>query len=209
MNFFGHAVAALADDDGPRFLLGAMLPDLAGMAGARMGEVDDPEVARGIAHHHETDKRFHGHGAFLDLCGDALEQLTRAGCERAPARAVGHVGSELLLDGLLSHDAGARAAYERAMRHAVDARLVDAVQWLRGDADQLQRLLMRLRHAPVPEGYREPEFVAERLERILAPRRRLALQARDRGPVRAWLCDARERLEATHASLLDDLRGRD
>ena len=42
MNFFGHAVAALALDDEPRFIFGAMLPDLVSMAGARLGRVADP-----------------------------------------------------------------------------------------------------------------------------------------------------------------------
>ncbi|MDD9938281.1 MAG: hypothetical protein OXT09_32015 [Myxococcales bacterium] len=206
MNFFGHALAALTHDDDPHFVLGAMLPDFAPMAGARIAEVREPTLAGGVAHHHETDRRFHANASFIALCKDALTQLTAAGCSRASARAVGHVGSELLLDGLLSRDREARAVYGRALRLGVDHHLARSIEWQQGEAQQLHRLLVRLEDAPVPEAYEEPAFVADRLQHILKRRPRLALQPQDQPHVQAWLTRARECLEGSHHEILQALR---
>src|SRR6187431_2746251 len=107
VNFFGHAVMAALENDAPRFVLGAMLPDLTTMAGARLERVHDDEVAAGVAHHHEIDRAFHGCAPFVRMCASALEELEARGVSRAAARAVGHVGSELLIDGALSTRADA------------------------------------------------------------------------------------------------------
>src|SRR5262245_49760363 len=102
MNFFGHATVACARDAAPRFVLGSMLPDLAGMASLRIRGVHDPELERGVELHHATDRAFHGLPPFRAVCSAALTLLEPQGVSRASARAVGHVGAELLLDGLLS-----------------------------------------------------------------------------------------------------------
>src|SRR5690349_22770486 len=99
VNFFGHAVMAALENDAPAFVLGAMLPDLSSMAGARIERVHDETVAAGVAHHHRIDHAFHACAPFVRLCSSALETLEARGVSRAAARAVGHVGSELLLDG--------------------------------------------------------------------------------------------------------------
>ncbi|MGD8859331.1 MAG: hypothetical protein PVI30_04915 [Myxococcales bacterium] len=196
MNFFGHACVARRVDDDPRHLLGAMLPDLATMAGVRLAGAQDAAIARGVAHHHEVDRAFHRLAPFVALCRSALEQLTEAGVSRASARAVGHVGAELLLDGLLAEDAQARADYRASLRHALRHGLAGRVGFREdGGATGLQRVLSRLADAPIPEGYREPAFVADRLTWILARRPRLALQPADDAPVRAWLRQARTQLE--------------
>lgn len=196
MNFFGHATLALKQSDDPRFLLGAMLPDLVSMAGVRIAEARDPALAAGIALHHETDARFHSAPVFTALCHAANEELQAAGVGRATARAVGHVGSELLLDGLLSFDARARAAYKGALEHSVREPMEHAL-FLKGDAttQELQTLLARLHRAPLPEGYREPSFVLDRLQTILARRPRLAFQPTDLEPTLTWLTATKAHLE--------------
>jgi hypothetical protein len=207
MNFFGHATVACMQSSEPRFVLGAMLPDLTSMAALRIGTVLDPELARGVALHHETDRAFHGAAPFRALCASALCELEHAGVGRAPARAVGHVGSELLLDGLLSDDQRARSAYAQALEVALRDRLERAVIWT-GNADplQLHLLLQKLVRAPLPEAYRDPEVVCDRLYAILARRPRLALKESDREPVQSWLYAAAVDLERDAVAILGALR---
>jgi hypothetical protein len=196
--------------DEPRFVLGSMLPDLTSMAQIRIERVLDAELARGVALHHETDRVFHSVPPFRALCEDALNVLESEGVSRAAARAVGHVGSELLLDGLLSDDRAVRAAYARALEIAIEHRFEHSMTW-RGDADAagLRKLLERLAVAPLPEGYRDPEFVYDRLHTILARRPRLALQAGDREPVLRWLRSASTRLQRDADTILAALRSND
>jgi acyl carrier protein phosphodiesterase len=196
MNFFGHATVASMQGDEPRFLLGAMLPDFSSMTMTRFEAVLDEALARGVELHHETDRLFHAAPAFRAACASALAELEPRAVTRATARAVGHVGSELLLDGLLSVDARARSAYADALRVALDERVERSITWKsEGDAERLRALFVRLRAAPLPEGYRDLDFVCDRLARILAPRPRLAMQPADHAPVRTWLAGAARHLE--------------
>ena len=163
MNFFGHATVARMRSEAPRFVLGAMLPDLVSMADARFAQVLDAELAQGVEHHHETDRAFHAVPAFRAACSSALQTLEPQGVSRGSARAVGHVGAELLLDGLWSSDARARGVYTRALDSAIEERAVRCIAWhSAADADRLHTLLVRLRAAPLPEAL---------------PRRRLRLRS--------------------------------
>ena len=108
MNYFGHAAVASWTTSVPRVLLGAMLPDLATMCAARLAAADaqpDPDLARGIALHEATDAAFHKLPAATALMRELDDRLDRAGCARGPRRAVAHVGTELLLDGVYIDDA--------------------------------------------------------------------------------------------------------
>jgi acyl carrier protein phosphodiesterase len=207
MNFFGHACVAIVRSESPRFVLGTMLPDLASMASLRLGGLRDPELAAGVALHHHTDRLFHGAEAFRGLCESALRDLEGAGVARGAARAVGHVGSELLLDGVLSVDEHARATYARALELALRDRVEQEVGF-EGDTSpvRLRRLLERLSEGPLPEGYRDVDFVYARLEGLLATRPRLALCPGDAVPVRSWLKKAARRLESDGAALLRHVR---
>ena len=118
MNFVGHAMAACWEQDDPRFVLGAMLPDLAPMCGARMDAVIDAVIAAGVACHHRVDAAFHQCEAFASLCGQARGRLHAAGLARGPVLAAAHVGVELLLDGCWLDDPDVDAAYVGAVEHA-------------------------------------------------------------------------------------------
>jgi hypothetical protein len=206
MNFFGHALLAARRSDDPRFVLGSMLPDLVSMAGTRLSAVHDAQLAAGVALHHETDARFHAAEPFYELCRWASEELQSAGVHRATARAVGHVGSELLLDGLLSTDGHARAAYARALEPEVREPLAELLS-LRGamQPEELSTLMLRLAQAPLPEGYRDTSFVLERLKRILAPRPRLSFKPSDLEPTAAWLRKAQQTLHEQGTGWIDAL----
>lgn len=204
MNFFAHAAVACRTRDEPRFVLGSMLPDLASMIATRLRPVAHPEVAAGVALHHATDQRFHACAPFRALCESALVELEAAGVSRGGARAVGHVGSELLLDGVLSHERIPREAYARALDAGLEPGLL-ARSGFESDVDmtRLQELLQWLADGPLPEGYRDVDFVSERLRRILARRPRLALRACDVAPVRAWLSRAAPIVQEHAAALLE------
>jgi acyl carrier protein phosphodiesterase len=202
MNFFGHATVALRESSSAPFLLGSMLPDLLSMASLRLNAAPDPDIARGIALHHATDERFHAAPVFRRLCESAVAELCAAGVSRGPARAVGHVGSELLLDGVLSRDETAKQAYRAALQHAIEVSLDQRVTLRDAEPKALQAMLSRLARAPLPDGYREVDFVCDRLVTILARRPRLALGTADVTAVQAWLLRAQAVLEHESAELM-------
>jgi len=208
MNFFAHAVVGLWQSEDRRFLLGTMLPDLSAMLGLRLTGALDPVIDAGIQCHHTTDAAFHGAPHFVRLCAQSMEALTARGVGRGTARAVGHVGSELLLDGMLSHDERAHQAYRDALRLAVDERLTDTLAWPVEQRERMRAGLLRLLAAPIPVGYREPAFVAERLQYILSRRPRLAMQPSDEPHVTAQLEAVRFDLTGTWRELLEQVRQR-
>ncbi len=184
-----------------------MLPDLTGMLDTRIETVLDAELAAGVEHHHATDAAFHRAPVFTQLCSDAITTLTRQSVERGTARAVGHVGVELLLDGVLSFDMAARDRYVQALRVVAE---VPGESLLRlrapGDLLRLQHGIARLELAPIPEGFRDPDFVAARLRDILGKRPRLAMRERDFEVVRSWAHGAQPEVAARHQELLEQVR---
>lgn len=207
MNFFGHATIALEErgsDDAGRYVLGSMLPDFASMARLRMAGVDDPEIEAGVALHHRTDDAFHGAPTFVALMGDAQDELEEAGLGHGSAMAVAHVGVELLLDGELVVRAGVPASYHDALATAKAP-----IRWRQADGEaRWEYLRTRLQTAPLPDGYRDPTFVAERLVRILAGRPRLALAPAGIEAVFAWSRRARAPVADAADDLLDEVRAR-
>jgi hypothetical protein len=211
MNFFGHAVVSLWHSDDARFVLGAMLPDLCGMLGIRAARAQDSKIvslAAGVEFHHRTDAAFHGCDRFLALCSQTVEALTAQGVGRGTARAVGHVGTELLLDGLLSTQREARAAYTQALAVGVDERLSEIVLVDRDDQVRMHKGLERLLRAPIPEAYTDPRFVADRLQWILSSRPRLAMQPHDAPIVHEELTRLAQEVSATWTEILDQVRCR-
>jgi hypothetical protein len=204
VNFIGHAAVALWTSQHPSFVLGAMLPDFAGMARLRLATAPaDPELARGIALHHRTDQVFHEARAFQELSQAVVLDLTRQGVARGPARAVGHVGVEMFIDGELVGDGEVATAYLDALCH------VDAIEPLLPDPgarERWWRLAQRLTRHGVPYDYKNPAAVATRLGSILASRPRLALDPGSERIVRSVLPDLQHRVAARLPELLDSVR---
>lgn len=207
MNFYAHACVARWRSEDPRFLFGAMVPDLTAMLGLRYATSSDATLNAGIELHHATDAAFHSAGHFVALCASGVAELTERGVGRGAARAVAHVGTELLLDGRMSHDRDARTAYEEALRFAVANELAGTLA-LPDPADRarLHAGVARLTVAPLPEGYRQLPFVHDRLEHILSRRPRLALQPADRPHVERFLERARTELDGNWLELLEQVR---
>lgn len=204
MNVTGHVAVAAALDDDPAVWLGAALPDLAGYARHRLvGETDDLAVRRGIALHHRTDDAFHASAWFRALQDRLRPRLEAAGLGRGAARAVAHVGPELLLDRALLLD------------HDGDAQRRRAVAEITSRRDDL-RSLVRTRHAewddhlvfltevdpPTDDAVAD---VARRLHRVLARRPRLAFGAELLGPVSDELAAIEPRVTATAGGLVAEV----
>ena len=171
MNILGHIRVALAggrDDAG--YLLGAVLPDLAPMAGVRVERSAlRAALADGVRCHVRTDEVFHAHPVFVAGSRALRRALDDRGVASGPARAIGHAGWELLLDGTLV-GTPTEAAFRRAMVVGGDA----TVAMSAADASRWAGFVDRGRAAPAL-GYDDPRWVADRLYAMLARRPRLRL----------------------------------
>ena len=204
MNFFSHAAVARRFSEEPAFLLGAMLPDFASMLGVRLPAVSHATLERGVDFHHLTDRIFHDLESFRTLTREAHGALSSRGLERGPARAVAHVGVEILLDVTLGQNATARAAYLSGLEAGLRPELVGAVAWSRPERDRLVDLLETLFQRGVVRDTSSP-IVVERIRRTLARRPRLALGDGDPHRVLDWVESARDRVVASASSLVAEL----
>jgi hypothetical protein len=173
VNFLGHTHVALAGgEDDPAFVLGAVLPDLAPMAGIRLAPRRmEGTLGAGVRCHLRADAAFHADPRFRAGSRALRLALAERGVESGPARAVGHAGWELLLDGTL-----VATATEDAFRAAL-AQGDRALPALAGDDRERWAAFLERRHASPGLHYDDPAWVAERLYGMLARRPRLALPA--------------------------------
>ncbi len=138
----------------------------------------------GIACHHATDAVFHDLPEFRSGSRTLTCDLLDRGVPRGAARAVGHAGWELLLDGVLVRDRVLMDDYMRAMRVEVT------------DADWAAALTRRIARG-VPTFYADAASVAELLRRILSYRPRLSFDVEHLDAVRASLRAAQPGVEAS------------
>ncbi|MGH9111427.1 MAG: hypothetical protein ACRDZN_03880 [Acidimicrobiales bacterium] len=171
MNILGHASIALATGhDDPAYVLGAVLPDIASMATVRLDRSRlTGLLAEGVRLHLATDAAFHAHPDFQRGAAAIRRNLADRGVHRGPARAVGHAGWELLLDGTLV-GSPAESEYWRSLgagEQALDAiSEPDRPRWISFLDHRDRRPALR---------YDDPLWVAERLYSMLARRPRLRL----------------------------------
>lgn len=212
MNFVGHIhLARLHLDhtgtapDG--FLIGAALPDFAAMGRFRLTDrPTDDSVRAGVELHHRTDDAFHSHRWFRTNSQMVSKRLEQEGLPRGAAKACGHVGVELLLDGqLLDENDGLREAVERATA-GVDQPSLGLTSLVNESKQQdWSRHLESISGWPLPDDYRSATAVAERLRRILSRRPRLAFTPEHIELVGNTLGDCQPDLESSSASLIEDL----
>jgi len=207
VNFFGHACVACWYDTSPSFVLGAMLPDFFSMLGLKPLRPREPTLSRGIELHHLTDAAFHTAEPFVTLTQAAQAALLQAGLARGPARAVAHIGVELLLDEVLARDAQGRNAYTSALANSEhSARMLD----FQGETDKARflSLLSLLASRGAPETPAAPVQVADRIERALRGRPRLCLDEHAHAQVGEWVVAARPDVVDSAPGLLTMLRAR-
>jgi hypothetical protein len=204
MNFFSHAVVAGRFSRDPEFVLGAMLPDFASMLGVRMPPVAEATIRNGVRFHHLTDGVFHELPSFRLLTREANAALRERGVARGPARAVAHVGIEILLDTTLGQSAAARDAYLSGLEAGRTPALARSLAWAEAEAKRLTDLLETL----VQRGIvldTSAELLVERIRRTLAGRPRLRLGPDDPPRVRDWVEATRDRVVGSTPALIAEL----
>jgi hypothetical protein len=215
MNFFGHAALAashfaqrqppLADEQLPAVCLGAMLPDFIGMLRLSQPTVHDPVLATGVRFHHGTDEVFHDLPGFQRLSRQAFAWLSERDMPRGPARAVAHMGIEMLLDEVIAEDATARDAYRAALQVPLGP-LLEFVQ--PEDAERLSGLLQALLTRGAGQLHPPAALVAERIRRSLAGRPRLAVDDAGQALLGGWISATRPLVMAEAPEVLATLRTR-
>jgi hypothetical protein len=204
MNFFGHAVIAGRFEPHPVFVLGAMLPDFCGMLGLKAPQPHPGVLARGVHFHHVTDHAFHELASFRELYRAAVAQLDSGGVRRGTARAVAHVGVELLIDAELAENEQGRSLYFAALAAARESEPLATSALEIQDRERLGRLAGSLAERGVAQRP-ATEVVVMRLERALGSRQRLAIRADDVPLVREWVELFRERVVASASALVSEL----
>jgi hypothetical protein len=197
MNFLAHAhVARLAPGgDDPDFVLGAVLPDLLPMAGVKLDRADVPAtVAAGWRSHHRADAAFHTHPVFVAGVGALRTDLRSTALDTGPRRAVAHVGWELLLDDALVEVDATVVAFRAALLRGA------AIHAGPGWTVLLERL-----GAIRPGPPADVAVVAQRVQRAVGRRPRLAFADVHLHDVAAVLAAHRPRILATAPDLLAEL----
>lgn len=217
MNFFGHAVLAAMCTPDNAFTLGAMLPDFVSMLGARPPTLQSGRLADGVNFHHRTDAVFHDSPVFRELSRDAFATLLGSGVGRGPARAVAHVGVELLIDSALARATTpdsespktptAEDCYLRALE--LGSAPLPAVDFRhRHEARALNELCRRLSQAGMSRLRLDAEQTMTVLQRILARRPRLALSESELETAKHWADGAAVSVTRQLPRLLGDLKNR-
>ena len=209
MNYLGHAAVATWLSQERAFVLGAMLPDFATMIGARPPATTHAGLESGMRFHYQTDEVFHRSAGFLELTRSAFDWLLARGVERGRARAIAHVGVELLLDADLSRAEPVQRAYVAALQGGAAHELGRHLSWdapavRLGFEDLRARLLARGVTAEDPT----PEVTSQRLRRALAARPRLALDDATELVARDWATVARPHVAARATGIARELAER-
>ncbi len=187
MNFFGHACLAARRDPSAGFVLGAMLPDLVNMLGASRVSSTRAPTAAGIRFHHATDHVFHESQTFKELAHASSAWLRERAVSRGAARAVGHVGTEMLLDTCLSAKAPFLLSYREALNLGTHTAELEGLCLSPIEAaPNLPALCVALRNAIPQLRDQRPELIAARLVRTLARRPRLALKPSEVSVASDW-----------------------
>jgi len=213
MNFFGHAAIAashfhshepeLLPDALAELCAGAMLPDFVTMLRLSRPDVRGATCARGVAFHHRTDQAFHELSSFLHLSRAAFAWLTLRRLPRGPARAVAHVGIEMLLDEQMASDAAARDAYVAALVTPLSEALSFPVS---GDEQRLSALRAALLDRGATRRDLPAALVATRIRRTLSGRPRLATDDAGEVLLAEWVETTRPAVAREAPELLATLR---
>jgi hypothetical protein len=186
-----------------------MLPDFAAMLRVRPPHTLSAALSAGVQFHHATDRVFHEATAFLEISRTAFRWLSEHGLGKGGARAVAHIGVEILLDGALATaDEPGAEAYLRALEHASDARVSGQIAWDVPTAARFVNLCHTLLARGVSREEPAAELVAARVRRALDGRPRLALDDAGQSVVRDWVTLARASIVARAPGIIFELEQR-
>jgi hypothetical protein len=176
------------------------------MIGARAPATAHADLGAGMRFHYRTDELFHRAPGFIELTRSAFEWLIKRGVERGRARAISHVGVELLLDSDFSRNEPVQRAYVGALQGAAEPRLGQHVAWaVPEDRLGFENLRVRLLGRGVTSDDLAPEVIAQRLRRALSGRPRLALDDASERVACEWVAVARPDVSAQAPGLARDL----
>jgi hypothetical protein len=207
VNYVSHLyVAGQIDPNlGEAFGFGAMLPDLAGMAGTKMDTDQLPdEVAWGVQLHLRTDDVFHHGEDFLGLQREVRKELMPI--IPKGARAAAHMGTELLLDGWLLKQTELVERYKATLEwvNANHVTIESAATNGIAMAAFLQRFTDREGDRPrVPIHYKSPRGVATAIQRRIDSRPRMAFDAGKIGELGDALYSHQESVEMAAGPLFE------
>lgn len=208
MNFVAHACLAAEDAPGwaeDLFVFGAMLPDLASIAGLHPPTRGPAALLDGLSHHRRVDVSWHRTAGFHRLVEQGRVRLRAIAVPRGPRRAATHLGVELLLDGILVERPGVHDRVLRALR----AGQRTLGQLFPPSGPEIRWMRTAVSH--VEEGglladYARPFRVAHRVARILRSRRRFRLESAWEEALGAWLGELRPSLQDEADELLEETR---
>lgn len=203
MNYLGHAAVALEVEESPGFVLGAMLPDLLGMLRLRVPSVLPDDVTRGVRFHERTDAAFHDTRVFVESNRAAVKALGELGVRRGPARAMAHMGVEMVIDGALVREPRISSGYLRALAEGATELDADFDAPLRAE---LLDLLDRLVTGGANVHARTHERLAFRFERSLSGRRLLEPTSDETHIAAAYFVDVSPALDERLPQLWRELR---
>jgi hypothetical protein len=162
-------------------------------------------LAAGVAFHHGTDRVFHELPGFQRLSRQAFTWLSRESMPKGPARAVAHMGIEMLLDEVMADEPAARDAYRAALQVPLAPLLAFATPH---DAERLAGLQDALLTRGANQLHPPAALVAERICRSLAGRPRLAVDHAGQGLLVSWIIATRPLVTAEAPEVLATLRAR-
>jgi hypothetical protein len=188
MNYFGHVALASGFSSSPEFLLGSMLPDLASIIGKPIPQCLSEAIRQGVRFHLLTDDEFHQAVPFRVHVESSRRALELLGLRKPQARAVSHVGVELILDAALSSVTLHGLAFRTALRVAAPRGVADRLQWTSvSGPDQFEALRLRLIERSTCRDFFAKERLVDRLVFALSHRPRLRLSSAEQSAVLSWI----------------------
>lgn len=181
MNYYAHGMRFV---DRPYFLAGTAIPDWLIVADRRVrmrdrrvapradgSRTDEAELAAGILQHFEDDRRFHKSRAFVETSGELTRRFRRDLGEADGFRHsfLGHIVSELLLDGLLIEEDPRRLDDYYAALDRVDVHRVEAIvnSMARTSTSRLAAFILLFRRSEFLRDYQDDRRLLFRLNQVM------------------------------------------
>jgi hypothetical protein len=206
VNFLSHAAVSRWYTADPRSALGAMLPDLLSMSGARWVGSPNSAILWGERLHHDTDAGFHSAPTFRRLLATETGHLRSIGLARGPSAAAAHVGIELLLDQYLARSLTVQEAFWEALSMGTNRTRLRLLWASPDDAQRFEQLRQRLVQIGRPNGTASSPRTVERITWTLRGRPQLRLAEGDAEVLVGWVDGLPHRLVTEWEALLSELQ---
>lgn len=202
MNYFAHGLRFV---DRPYFLAGTAVPDWLAATDSRVrmrrrnvtrmmehAESHRLEIAAGVLQHLDDDQWFHATRGFVEITGEVTRRIRTVlnGRDGYRPSFVGHIATELLLDGvLIERHPGRIDRYYQALNGLDPVELQQTVNSMSPrSTDQLARFIGLFLQTEFLRDYRDPGRLLTRLNQVM---RRIRLNQLP-GEVEGVLASSRE-----------------